>query len=370
MFIQEYLNRHYILLVELSGLWAMLSVGVHINPKTVKYTRIIIFLILLESILWTWELLTQTLETCSLLRHLLTATIYVLHPITLIGIINMIEPDKKLFTNRVIIPLVLYIVIMYSSQWTHFVYWFDENNKMMTNGIMRYLPYGLIIYYTFLFIINFRSYFSKYNLSLQRSIIYIVVTSAIGVFTRVTLKTETDYSTLFASAVVLYYLFLYIYKSRVDTLTELWNRQCFYHDINRHLKDLSAIVVTDMNELKYTNDTFGHKYGDAAIICVVNALIKDQKPFKEGYRVGGDEFMFLYFNVDEQTVIEDINLMRNNLSETEYTCAFGYAMLDESHNYELAMQQADRSMYANKTAIKKAILEAGGQLHRRADDFQ
>ncbi len=370
MSLDVFLTNHYLLVVQLLGLWTMLSVGVHMNPKVVRNTRITIILILLEAILWSWEYQLRSGYNYTVLRPLLTATIYILHPLILLGIIGMMDPDYKLFTKWVAIPLIVNVPLLYTSQWTHFIFFIDGQNLYHGNGIYSFLPYLIFLYYIGIFAYRFILCYSKYSLSLQRSVLYIVVVSLIGVIQRVLSGSDFDYATLFASAVILYYLFLYMHKSRVDTLTELWNRQCYYHDLNHRLKDISAFVSIDMNELKYTNDTYGHKAGDIAIKTVADALSKDRPKWKECYRVGGDEFIFLYFNVDEEVVKKDIEQMRENLKETKYGCAFGYAMMGPDHNYEEAMQRADRSMYADKTAIKKAILEAGGQLHRRIEDFE
>ena len=37
-------------------------------------------------------------------------------------------------------------------------------------------------------------------------------------------------------------------------------------------------------------------------------------------------------------------------------------------DFEDIMRESDKVMYADKVSIKKAVLEAGGKLHRRAGD--
>ena len=55
MSILQYIYDHYVMLTELIGLWAMLSLGVHISKKTVDSTRTSIMLIVIESIVWSIE---------------------------------------------------------------------------------------------------------------------------------------------------------------------------------------------------------------------------------------------------------------------------------------------------------------------------
>ncbi len=86
---------NYIMLAELAGLWAMLDAGVHNKKRTVIVTKIVILLILLEAILWSLEQWTQTFTRLSLGRPFLTASIYLLHPIIMICILQMVEMVKK-----------------------------------------------------------------------------------------------------------------------------------------------------------------------------------------------------------------------------------------------------------------------------------
>lgn len=87
-----------------------------------------------------------------------------------------------------------------------------------------------------------------------------------------------------------------------------------------------------------------------------------------GERGGGDEFVILYTEKTEQFVLDDISKMRSALSKTGITCAFGYCMKDKETDLDTAMKNADQAMYADKSEIKKAVLAAGGQLHRSAGD--
>ena len=55
-----------------------------------------------------------------------------------------------------------------------------------------------------------------------------------------------------------------------------------------------------MNELKWINDTRGHEAGDAAIKAVADCLMQGAGVSKHAYRVGGDEFVLLYVDKDEE----------------------------------------------------------------------
>lgn len=117
------------------------------------------------------------------------------------------------------------------------------------------------------------------------------------------------YLTSFAAAVILTVQKEYYFQKTeqmvyADSLTGLHNRR--YYDIQKSrmtgstvLSKLS-IVSIDVNRLKYTNDTLGHRAGDELIFSSAY-LIRNAFPDAETIcRVGGDEFMILTFAPKEK----------------------------------------------------------------------
>jgi diguanylate cyclase (GGDEF)-like protein len=85
--------------------------------------------------------------------------------------------------------------------------------------------------------------------------------------------------------------------SLTDDLTGLYNRRGFMTLADQQLKIANRlkrgvlILYADLDNMKYINDTFGHKEGDAALIETANIL---KKIFRESdiiARIGGDEFV-------------------------------------------------------------------------------
>jgi diguanylate cyclase (GGDEF)-like protein len=81
-----------------------------------------------------------------------------------------------------------------------------------------------------------------------------------------------------------------------DALTGLYNRRRFEDELARVFKDdagterQSAVLLFDLDEFKYVNDTFGHLAGDAMLVRVageIGALMRDTDML---CRLGGDEF--------------------------------------------------------------------------------
>ena len=87
-----------------------------------------------------------------------------------------------------------------------------------------------------------------------------------------------------------------------DQLTGLYNRRYYEEQIEK----LSgseflplAIIMIDVNGLKLTNDAFGHHIGDELLKKVAKNLISCDSKGGFACRVGGDEFLMVFPNTDE-----------------------------------------------------------------------
>lgn len=368
MSLSQYFYDHYIMLTELIGLTALLGTGVHLPEKTKKATRIAILLIIIESVMWSFEQWMQDQSAAYVLpRALLSSCVYCMHPIIVTAIIEMTAPVRK-YRLWLLIPLCIYIPVVMTSQWTHVIFHISESNHWRGNGHFALIPYIVFFCYSIAFMVLFIHKYLKYNLHTMAGVLYIIAVSFLGILVTKVRDTAADYATLFSSVIVLYYLFMYQHVSSIDIPTGMMNRQAFYRDAKAGRKKITAICSVDMNELKWINDSRGHAAGDAAIRDVAECLLLGTGPLKHGYRVGGDEFIILYFDKTEEFVKEDIKAMRDALSKTRYVCAFGYCMVDKDSDFDALLREADKAMYADKAAIKQAILAAGGKLHRRAGD--
>ena len=71
-----------------------------------------------------------------------------------------------------------------------------------------------------------------------------------------------------------------------------------------------AIILCDLDELKYINDNFGHKMGDVLIQEIARILNKFTSDNIIVARIGGDEFVLI---VAEKTK-EEIEQLMNDIS--------------------------------------------------------
>ncbi|MBI9105321.1 MAG: diguanylate cyclase [Spirochaetales bacterium] len=88
-----------------------------------------------------------------------------------------------------------------------------------------------------------------------------------------------------------------LFKSFHDSLTGLYNRAYFEEELNRIDQSRKAlptsILIIDVNGLKFTNDAFGHEYGDKLLKTIATILSANSRKGEVIARIGGDEFSII-----------------------------------------------------------------------------
>lgn len=102
------------------------------------------------------------------------------------------------------------------------------------------------------------------------------------------------------------------YERDHDVLTSLLNRRAYTEAMNKLFKQkeilkVGALLMSDLDNLKYINDTFGHDCGDDYIRLMANVL-KDSFPPKNSIisRISGDEFFVFLYGYDNKEEIQKI----------------------------------------------------------------
>ena len=160
--------------------------------------------------------------------------------------------------------------------------------------------------------------------------------------------------------------YLYFY----DPLTGLQNRRGF--DENQAKVDIPenlplSIIFTDLNELKLTNDIFGHLVGDELLKKSADVLKRHCRKDDIVARIGGDEFVMLLPKTDEKkakAITAEIKASFENVrvSGIKLSVSIG---LDTKNNMDQAldgiMASAENAMYKDKamnhTAVNKGIID-------------
>ena len=157
-----------------------------------------------------------------------------------------------------------------------------------------------------------------------------------------------------------------IKSAYTDELTQIHNRRYCMEYMNG-IKDMEnpryTVFCFDLNNLKTTNDTFGHAQGDILIRNAAEVIVDAFESHGIVARMGGDEFIAIAETDDSEKISAIIGEFRNNIQRKNeeipnlnLSIAFGYASCSpKEYNIEKIYQIADDRMYENKQATKKAI---------------
>ncbi|MEG1755437.1 MAG: diguanylate cyclase [Clostridia bacterium] len=154
--------------------------------------------------------------------------------------------------------------------------------------------------------------------------------------------------------------------AETDQLTGIRNRTSYERAIFVCAQKLGSyqnfgIGICDLNQLKATNDRYGHQAGDAYLKSF-SAMLCHAFPHCPVFRIGGDEFALIFINLTEETVLKcwDDLLQAIELQKKDggisMSAAFGYAFLEAGRKDTInqLFKAADNKMYQSKKQMKRA----------------
>lgn len=158
------------------------------------------------------------------------------------------------------------------------------------------------------------------------------------------------------------------FLSRYDSLTSLYNRH-YFDDVFENIRNRALrynekfnLVVFDLNDLKRTNDEYGHMAGDEVLKYFSESCRKLIRKSDILARYGGDEFVGIFFNcsqeklrkrIDEHLKILNDNPLKVKSHSIECTYSYGISMFGEDGNtLNELFKTADDRMYQNKIRHK------------------
>jgi len=152
-----------------------------------------------------------------------------------------------------------------------------------------------------------------------------------------------------------------------DSLTNLPNRRAFDAMIRRiaHRGGPAALLVIDIDDFKFINDSSGHPVGDQLLSEIGQLLQKQLRPFDFLARFGGDEFVALLEEVKADEVAAIAERLRHSVdafwldhgdASLHATISIGVAMIDDSADPKTFISRADAALYAAKERGKNRVV--------------
>ncbi|WP_337266899.1 EAL domain-containing protein [Oryzifoliimicrobium ureilyticus] len=141
-----------------------------------------------------------------------------------------------------------------------------------------------------------------------------------------------------------------------DSMTGLPNRAAFDLHVRQSARQNLGLMLLDVDNLKFVNDTFGHRAGDDLIIEVANRL---KKMCDHVFRVGGDEFAIICDAANEADLAtlgaECLNVLKPPTSCNGHSvvplATIGASLCPAGLEMETARHRADIALYhAKETA--------------------
>jgi len=152
----------------------------------------------------------------------------------------------------------------------------------------------------------------------------------------------------------------------LDALTGAYNRR-YYENRIRKVRGHAGVAMIDLDDFKLYNDTCGRNAGDLVLNTVVGIIRGCICKTDILIRYGGDEFLLILQDVDEEIFSKKSKQIRDMVCEAEVP---GYArlrltvsiggVLADNETIESAVARADGLMYQAKNRKNMIVTEKSG----------
>lgn len=152
--------------------------------------------------------------------------------------------------------------------------------------------------------------------------------------------------------------------SQIDPLTRLANRRHLEAVLGRALARLErggpgfGLAFFDLDQFKSINDRYGHCGGDAMLCAVADRLRDGLRSSDEAARIGGDEFVVLFSNLDNGEGLDTACARLRQMAEGPIVLgddvepvriSLGAALAPrDGRDIDSLLRHADTAMYADK----------------------
>ena len=156
----------------------------------------------------------------------------------------------------------------------------------------------------------------------------------------------------------------------LDPLSEIGNRRFLEMNIKGKIEELErykwpfGIIFADIDHFKRINDTYGHDSGDRVIQIVSRTMSNSLRSFDIIGRWGGEEFVAVVVNVQEEELYTVANRLRLLVEQSSImigsepvhvTVSIGATLGQHGDDTHTILKRADHLMYKSKRAGRNCI---------------
>lgn len=150
------------------------------------------------------------------------------------------------------------------------------------------------------------------------------------------------------------------YLKETDVKTRVFNKNKYEEMVSAYYPKVEriAVIFWDLNNLKFINDKYGHAMGDKAIEKLSSALYEYSNDLRRVYRIGGDEFVMVIDNPNDEEVENIVKSVKVSLDkdctndDVRISSAVGFAF-GSGNEILKVLEEADAKMYENKKLCKE-----------------
>lgn len=160
--------------------------------------------------------------------------------------------------------------------------------------------------------------------------------------------------------------------STVDPLTDIYNRRFINAFLMKEIERSKrldrhfSVVISDIDNFKIINDSYGHPSGDIVLKSLARLITDTVRNLDVVGRYGGDEFMLILPDANNETALNVIERIRMNVENLEIqvlkdikvrlTASFGIASFPENGtSLDDLLVAADEKLYKSKRQGKNQI---------------
>ena len=152
-------------------------------------------------------------------------------------------------------------------------------------------------------------------------------------------------------------------QSLLDPVTQLLNRRGIEINLNSRIEEMKrydlkfGVLFIDIDRFKLINDTYGHVTGDEVLKMVSKTLANSLRPFDILGRWGGEEFIAIIANVDDEMLSSIAERCRflvehsglpDELGSVKVTVSIGATLSRPDDDMLKLIKRADGLMYRCK----------------------
>lgn len=156
----------------------------------------------------------------------------------------------------------------------------------------------------------------------------------------------------------------------IDEVTKLANRRYMEYILRTRNDQLHrygwnyGLLFVDLDHFKKVNDTWGHDTGDEVLRMVGRTLVGNMRPFDVVGRWGGEEFIAVVVNTDDDELFAIADRLRFLVSQSgtlvndkviQVTISVGATMAGKDENVDAVLKRADELVYQSKSRGRNCV---------------